>query len=183
MCVYERSSSVVVHICKVNNIPSFFCMAHWAASCFAYIKVVSTRLLTSKGIMYINSIDMVWLLSVKVGAVQATYLYGQIGHEILEILNRSAAYCVHFRSILCANGSTSYCAHSAVYCAEIPHNRCISAAQCAEIPHDRCDCRSISCGIPQGPIRKLVSIWLWNLLLRKFSKCPYLDQKKEEYAK
>ena len=81
---------------------------------------------------------MVWLLSVKVGAVQATYLYGQIGHEILEILNRSAAYCVHFRSILCANGSTSYCAHSAVYCAEIPHNRCISAAQCAEIPHDRC---------------------------------------------
>ena len=47
---------------------------------------------------------MVWLLSVKVGAVQATYLYGQIGHEILEILNRSAAYCVHFRSILCATG-------------------------------------------------------------------------------
>ena len=71
---------------------------------------------------------MVWLLSVKVEAVQATYLYGQIGHEILEILNRSAAYCVHFRSILCANGSASYCAHSAVYCAEIPHNRCISAA-------------------------------------------------------
>ena len=32
----------------------------------------------------------------------------------------------------------SYCAHSAVYCAEIPHNRCISAAQCAEIPNDRC---------------------------------------------
>ena len=87
--------------------------------------------------MYINSIDIVWLLSVKVGAVQATYLYGQIGHEILEILNRSAAYCVHFRSILCLNGSTSYCAHSAVYCAEIPHDRCISATHRAEIPHDR----------------------------------------------
>ena len=28
-------------------------------------------------------------------------------------------------------------AHSAVYCAEIPHDRCISATHRAEIPHDR----------------------------------------------
>ena len=50
-------------------------------------------MLTSKGIMYINSIDIVWLLNVKLGAVQSTYM------AKLEIENWSAAYHAHFRSI------------------------------------------------------------------------------------
>ena len=62
------------------------------SSCFFDIKAVSTRLLTSKGIMYIKASNMVRLFSVKLTAVQST------------IENQSAAYC----------------AHSAVYGAEIP---------------------------------------------------------------
>ena len=62
------------------------------SSCFFYIKAVSTRLLTSKGIMYIKARNMVRLFNVKSTAIQST------------IENQSAAYR----------------AHSAVYGAEIP---------------------------------------------------------------
>ena len=62
------------------------------SSCFFYIKAVSTRLLTSKGIMYIKARNMVRLFNVKSTAIQST------------IENQSAAY--H--------------AHSAIYGAEIP---------------------------------------------------------------
>ena len=42
------------------------------SSCFFDIKAVSTRLLTSKGIMYIKASNMVRLFSVKLTAVQST---------------------------------------------------------------------------------------------------------------
>ena len=42
------------------------------SSCFFYIKAVSTRLLTSKGIMYIKASNMVRLFSVEFTAVQST---------------------------------------------------------------------------------------------------------------
>ena len=77
-------------------------------------------MLTSKGIMYINPIDLVWLLIVKLGAVQSTYM------AKLEIENWSAAYNAHivriFRRLSCAHGSASYHAHSAVDGAEIPQS-------------------------------------------------------------
>ncbi len=68
------------------------------SSCFFYIKAVSTRLLTSKGIMYIKARNMVRPFNVKLTAVQST------------IENQSAAYHAHslvhgiwcdFRSIQC----------------------------------------------------------------------------------
>ena len=50
-------------------------MAHWMEALFSFIlklSRLSTRLLTSKGIMNINSIDMVWLLIVKLTAILST---------------------------------------------------------------------------------------------------------------
>ena len=53
------------------------------SSCFFYIKAVSTRLLTSKGIMYIKARNMVRPFNVKLTAIQST------------IENQSAAYRAH----------------------------------------------------------------------------------------
>ena len=141
-------------------------------------------MLTSKGIMYINSIDMVWLLNVKLGAVQSTYYMVKsyrfkFPNFRIGPCGISAAYRAHFpplivrarvRIIPCAFRSR-WCGNSAVNGAEIPHDRCISAAYhaiSARSVHFRsisCDFRRSLCAsagscaeIPHGQIRKLVSI-------------------------
>ena len=145
-------------------------MAHWAASCFVYIKVVSTRLLTSKGIMYIKSIDMIWLLNVKLGAVQSTYYMVKsyrfkFPNFRIGPCGISAAYRAHFpplivrarvRIIPCGFRSI-WCGNSAVNGAEIPHDRCISAAY-----------HAISAGhsaLPQVAVRKFRMVQFVNLHL------------------
>ena len=56
---------------------------HVCTRCFFDIKAVSTRLVTSKGIMYIKASNMVRPFNVKLTAVQST------------IENQSAAYHAH----------------------------------------------------------------------------------------
>ena len=74
-------------------------LLHWAASCIIYIKVVSTRLLTSKGIMYINPIDLVWLLIVKLGAVQSTYMakFAMTSWKLKTVRSISCAFPATYR--------------------------------------------------------------------------------------
>ena len=87
----------------------------------------------------------------------------------------------NFRRLSCAHGSASYRADSAVYGAEIPHDRCISAAYhaiSARSVHFRsisCDFRRSLCAsagscaeIPHGHIRKLVSICNFRLYTATF---------------
>ena len=74
-------------------------LVYWAASCIIYIKVVSTRLLTSKGIMYINPIDLVWLLIVKLGAVQSTYMakFAMTSWKLKTVRSISCAFPATYR--------------------------------------------------------------------------------------
>ena len=71
------------------------------SSCFFYIKAVSARLLTSKGIMYIKARNMVRLFNVKLTAIQST------------IENQSAAYRAH---------SAAYSAISVAYIVRFPQH-------------------------------------------------------------
>ena len=127
-------------------------------------------MLTSKGIMYINSIDMVWLLNVKLGAVQSTYYMVKsyrfkFPNFRIGPCGISSAYRAHFpplivrarvRIIPCGFRSI-WCGNSAVNGAEIPHDRCISAAY-----------RAISAGhsaLPHVAVRKFRTVQFGNLHL------------------
>ena len=74
---------------------------HVCTRCFFDIKAVSTRLVTSKGIMYIKASNMVRPFNVKLTAVQST------------IENQSAAYRAH---------SAAYSAISVAYIVRFPQH-------------------------------------------------------------
>ena len=74
---------------------------HVCTRCFFDIKAVSTRLVTSKGIMYIKASNMVRLFNVKLTAIQST------------IETQSAAYSAI---------SAAYSAISSAYSEEIPQH-------------------------------------------------------------
>ena len=131
--------------------------------------------------MYINSIDMVWLLNVKLGAVQSTYYMVKsyrfkFPNFRIGPCGISAAYRAHFpplivrqrvriipcgfRSIWCGNSARSVhfrsisCYFRSISC-DFRRSLCASAGSCAEIPH--------------GQIRKLVSICSSNDKWRDFT--------------
>ena len=113
---------------------------------------------------------MVWLLNVKLGAVQSTYYMVKsyrfkFPNFRIGPCGISAAYRAHFpplivrarvRIIPCGFRSI-WCGNSAVNGAEIPHDRCISAAYCA-----------ISAGhsaLPHVAVRKFRTVQFGNLRL------------------
>ena len=56
-------------------------------------------MLTSKGIMYINPIDLVWLLIVKLGAVQSTYMakFAMTSWKLKTVRSISCAFPATYR--------------------------------------------------------------------------------------
>ena len=126
--------------------------------------------------MYINSIDMVWLLNVKLGAVQSTYM------AKLEIENWSAAYHAHFRSISCAFSAAYRARTGPHHTVRIPQYMvrkfrrqwCGNSARSVHFRSISCDFRRSFCAsarscaeIPHGPIRKLASIWKIHLKIKQ----------------
>ena len=147
LCLCRRE----VYDLNMHGVPSIVCTMYndnkqqghvycVCSSCFFYIKAVSTRLLTSKGIMYIKARNMVRPFNVKSTAIQSTI----------------------------ENQSTAYRAHSAVYGAGIPPSMvrdfrtiCAFPQHIVRFPQVIMRFRTYSCAeILQGPIRKLASIWI-----------------------